>query len=91
VVVTRPGRGDILRIRAGEGQRVMLQSMAGTITSLALAPGGGTLAFTLAQPAAVPNVPPVTSFQVKGLAPDLAPLPFPVSGEVVSASFQSSR
>jgi uncharacterized protein YjdB len=91
VVVTRPGRGDILRIRAGEGQRVMLQSMAGTITSLALAPGGGTLAFTLTQPAAAPGAPPVTSFQVKGLAPDLAPLPLPVSGDVVSASFQSSR
>lgn len=91
VVVTRPGRGDILRIRAGEGQRIMLQSMAGTITSLALAPGGGTLAFTLEQPAAGPNAPPVTSFQIKGLAPDLAPLPFPVTGDVVSASFQRSR
>jgi len=91
VVVTRPGRGDILRIRAGEGQRVMLQSMAGTITSLALAPGGGTLAFTLSQPAAGPNAPPVASFQIKGLAPDLTPLALPVSGDVVSASFQRSR
>ncbi|MEZ4413929.1 MAG: Ig-like domain-containing protein [Gemmatimonadales bacterium] len=91
VVVTRPGRGDILRIRAGDGQRIMLQSMAGTITSLALAPGGGTLAFTLAQPAVDPTAPPVTSFQIKGLAPDLAPLALPVSGDVISAAFQRSR
>ena len=35
VAVERPGRGDILRIRAGDGQRIMLQSMAGRVTSLA--------------------------------------------------------
>jgi Tol biopolymer transport system component len=91
VVVTRPGRGDIRRIRAGNGERVMLESTVGTITALALAPDGGTLAFTLMQPAADPNTPPVSSFQLKGLSPDLAPLVFSVSGEVVSASFQGSR
>jgi len=91
VVVTRPGRGDILRIRAGEGQRVMLQSMAGTITSLALAPDGGTLAFTLQQPAAAPASPPVLTFQLKGLTPDLAPLPLAIQGDVLSSSFQGNR
>ncbi len=91
VAVTRPGRGDILRIRAGDGQRIMLQSMAGTITSLALAPDGGTLAFALAQPAADPKAPPVVSFQFKGLTPDLAPLVLPIPGDVVSASFQGTR
>ncbi len=91
VVVTRPGRGDILRIRAGDGQRIMLQSMAGTITSLALAPDGGTLAFALAQPAADPKAPPVVSFQFKGLTPDLAPLVLPIPGDVLSASFQGTR
>lgn len=91
IVVTRPGRGDILRIRAGDGQRVMLQSMAGTITSLALAPDGGTLAFSLTQPVADPTAPPIISFQLKGLTPDLAPLVLTMPGDVVSASFQGGR
>ncbi len=91
IVVTRPGRGDILRIRAGDGQRVMLQSMAGTITSLALAPDGGTLAFSLTQPTADPTAPPIISFQLKGLTPDLAPLVLTMPGDVVSASFQGGR
>jgi len=91
VVVTRPGRGDILRIRAGDGQRIMLQSLPGTITSLALAPDGGTLGFTLAQPAAAPNTTPSASFQLKSLSPEMAPAVLPVQGEVLSASFQGRR
>jgi hypothetical protein len=91
IVVTRPGRGDILRIRAGDGQRSMLQSVPGTITSLALAPDGGTLAFSLVKPAADPQSAPVVSFQLKGLTPDLAPLELEIPGDVVSASFQRSR
>ncbi len=91
IVVTRPGRGDILRIRAGDGQRIMLQSVPGTITSLALAPDGGTLAFSLVRPAADPQSAPVVSFQLKGLTPDLAPLELEIPGDVVSASFQRSR
>ncbi len=91
IVVTRPGRGDILRIRAGDGQRVMLQSVAGTITSLALSPDGGTLAFALAQPGATPQAAPVLSFQLKGLTPDLAPLVLTIPGDVLSASFQRNR
>ena len=45
VAVERPGRGDILRIVAGDGQRVMLQSMAGRVTSLAVSGDGATVAF----------------------------------------------
>ncbi|HQR17308.1 MAG TPA: Ig-like domain-containing protein [Gemmatimonadales bacterium] len=91
VAVERPGRGDILRIRAGDGQRIMLQSMAGKIGLIALSGDGATLAFTLSAPGADKKAPPVLSFQLKSLAPDQPPRTVPVTGEVLSASFQAGR
>lgn len=91
VAVERAGRADILRIRAGDGQRVMLQSMAGRITSLAIAGDGAVLAFSLSEPGANPQAAPVRSFQFKSLAPDLPPGVLNVTGEVLSASFQGTR
>jgi len=91
VVVSRPGRNDILRIRAGDGQRIMLQSVAGRVSALAVAADGGALVYTLAQPAADKNAPPVAAFYLKGLAPDLPPAVVRTDGEVLSASFQAGR
>jgi len=91
VAVERPGRADILRIRAGDGQRIMLQSMAGRITSLAIAGDGAVLAFSLSEPGANPQATPVRSFLFKSLAPDLPPGVLNVTGEVLSASFQGTR
>jgi len=91
VTVERPGRGDILRIRAGDGQRIMLQSMAGRVTSLAISGDGSTLAFGLSEPAVVKNVPPVQSFRLKSLSPDHPPVVLNIVGEVLSASFQGTR
>ena len=91
VTVDRPGRGDILRIRAGDGQRIMLQSMPGRVMSLAISGDGGTLAFGLLEPAAVTNAPPVRSFRLKTLSPDQPPVVLNIAGEVLSASFQGTR
>jgi TolB protein len=91
VTVERPGRGDILRIRAGDGQRSMLQSVAGRITSLAISGNGGTLAFGLSEPAAARNAPPMLSFRLKQLSPDQPPTVLNIVGEVLSASFQGTR
>ena len=91
VVVERPGRGDILRIRAGDGQRIMLQSLPGKVGFIALSGDGATLAFTLSQPGADKKAPPVLSFQLKSLAPDQPPRAVTTTGEVLSASFQAGR
>ncbi len=91
VTVERPGRGDILRIRAGDGQRTMLQSMPGRVTSLAVSGDGGTLAFGLSEPAAAPNATPVRSFRLKTLSPDQPPVVLNIVGDVLSASFQAAR
>ena len=91
VMVERPGRGDILRIRAGDGQRIMLQSMPGRVTSLALSGDGRTLAFGLSEPGPVTNAPPVRSFRLKTLSPDMPPVVLNIVGAVLSASFQGTR
>jgi hypothetical protein len=91
VVVSRAGRSDILRLRAGDGQRIMLQSVAGRVTVLAISREGATLAYALSQPAADKNAPPVLSFYLKSLAPDLPPAAVKTDGEVLSASFQDGR
>ena len=91
VAVERPGRGDILRIVAGDGQRVMLQSMAGRVTSLAVSGDGATLAFSLSAPGADAKSSPVLSFQLKSLTPDLPARVLTIAGEVLSASFQGTR
>jgi len=91
VVVSRPGRNDILRIRAGDGQRIMLQSVAGRVTALAVARDGGAVAYTLSQQGADKNAPPVATFYLKSLAPDLPPAAVKTDGEVLSASFQAGR
>lgn len=91
VTVERPGRSDILRIRAGDGQRIMLQSMAGRVGAIALSGDGATLAFALSEPGADKKAPPVLTFRLKSLAPDGPPRIVTTTGEVLSASFQSSR
>ena len=91
VAVERPGRGDILRIRAGDGQRIMLQSLPGKLGIIALSGDGATLAFTLSQPGTDKKVAPVLSFQLKSLAPDQPPRTVTTTGEVLSASFQAGR
>ncbi len=91
VTVERSGRSDILRIRAGDGQRIMLQSMAGRVGAIALSGDGATLAFTLSEPAADKRAPPVLSFRLKSLAPDQPPRVVSTGGEVLSASFQAGR
>jgi dipeptidyl aminopeptidase/acylaminoacyl peptidase len=91
VAVERPGRGDILRIRAGDGQRIMLQSLPGKLGVIALSGDGATLAFTLSQPGADKKAPPVLTFQLKSLAPDQPPRVVPTAGEVLSASFPAGR
>jgi len=91
VVVSRTGRSDILRLRAGDGQRIMLQSVAGRVGALAISRDGGTLAYALSQPGADKNAPPVVSFYLKSLAPDLPPVAVQAGGEVLSASFQAAR
>ncbi|HEX5004068.1 MAG TPA: Ig-like domain-containing protein [Gemmatimonadales bacterium] len=90
VAVERSGRSDILRIRAGDGQRIMLQSMPGKVGALALSRDGATLAFALSVPGADRKT-PVNTFQLKSLAPDRPPRVVPLPGEVLSASFQGSR
>jgi len=90
VAVERPGRGDILRIVAGDGQRIMLQSMAGRVTSLAVSGDGATLAFAVSAPGADAKS-PALSFQLKGLTPDLPARVLSITGEVLSASFQGTR
>jgi hypothetical protein len=91
VVVARTGRNDILRLRAGDGQRIMLQSLAGRVTALAVARDGASVAYTLSQPGADKNAPPVVGFYLKSLAPDLPPAAVKTDGEVLSASFQAGR
>ena len=91
VAVERPGRGDILRIRAGDGQRIMLQSLAGRIGIIALSADGSTLAFTASEPGTDKKAPPVQSFRLKSLAPDQPPRVVATTGEVLSASFQADR
>jgi hypothetical protein len=91
VVVTRAGRADILRLRAGDGQRIMLQSVAGRVSALAVSRDGAALAYTLSQPGADKNAPPVVGFYLKSLAPDLPPAAVKTDGEVLSASFQAGR
>jgi uncharacterized protein YjdB len=91
VVVSRTGRSDILRLRAGDGQRIMLQSVPGRVTAIAISRDGATLAYALSQPAADKNAPPIVSFYLKSLAPDLPPAAVKTDGEVLSASFQAGR
>jgi DNA-binding beta-propeller fold protein YncE len=91
VSVTRPARSDILRIRAGDGQRIMLESLAGRVGVLALSGDGATLAFTLVEPGAGRNAPPTSSFRLKSLAPNEPSRVIPTAGEVLSASFQGGR
>jgi len=91
VVVSRTGRSDILRLRAGDGQRIMLQSVPGRVTAIAISRDGATLAYALSQPAADKNAPPIVSFYLKSLAPDLPPAVVQTDGEVLSASFQAGR
>jgi TolB protein len=91
LAVERPGRGDILRIVAGDGQRVMLQSMAGQVTSLAVSADGAMIAYSLAVPNADAKSAPALSFQLKGLTPDLPARALTIVGEVLSASFQGAR
>jgi dipeptidyl aminopeptidase/acylaminoacyl peptidase len=91
VVVSRTGRSDILRLRAGDGQRIMLQSVAGRVSALAISRDGATLAYALLQPSADKNAPAVPSFHLKSLAPDLPPVEVKTDGEVLSASFQAGR
>jgi len=90
VVVDRPGRNDILRIRAGDGQRTMLLSLPGKVSAFAIAPDGATAVFTLAEPAADKKAPPVVTFRLKQFAPDQPLRTVPAAGEVLSASFQGS-
>ena len=91
VTVERPGRSDILRIRAGDGQRIMLQSMAGRIGVIAVSGDGATLAFTLSESGADNKAPPRLTFRLKSLAPDQPPRVVTTEGEVLSASFQAGR
>lgn len=88
VAVERPGRADILRIRAGDGQRIMLQSVPGKLGVLALSADGATLVFTLSAAGTDKKAPPAPSFQIKSLAPDQPPRAVTTAGEVLSASFQ---
>jgi len=90
VVVDRPGRNDILRIRAGDGQRTMLLSLPGKVSAFALAPDGTSAVFTLAEPAADKKAAPVVTFRLKRFAPDEPLRTVSVGGEVLSASFQGS-
>ena len=69
----------------------MLQSVAGRVTSLAIARDGASLAYALSQPGADKNAPPVAAFYLKSLAPDLPPAAVQTDGEVLSASFQAGR
>ena len=91
VVVDRAGRTDILRIRAGDGRRTMLQSMAGRINALAVTADGSAVVYALTEPGAAANGPPVYSFRIKRLAPDEPPVVIPLEGEVLSASLQGTR
>jgi hypothetical protein len=69
----------------------MLQSMAGRVGAIALSGDGATLAFALSEPGADKKAPPVLTFRLKSLAPDGPPRIVTTTGEVLSASFQSSR
>ncbi len=91
VVVNRGGYTDLLRIRAGDGRRTMLQSMAGQITALAVAADGTALVYGLTEPGAAPSAPPVHSLRRKPLAPDQPPVVIPLQGEVRSVSLQVAR
>ncbi|HET9294971.1 MAG TPA: Ig-like domain-containing protein [Gemmatimonadales bacterium] len=74
-VVQRGERGDILRLNAGpEGRRIMLQSLKGRITSLALSRDGAMLAYVVA-PAKEGDTAAGSSLMLKGLAPDQPPRP----------------
>jgi Tol biopolymer transport system component len=74
-VVQRGDRGDILRLNAGpEGQRIMLQSLTGRITSMALSRDGSTLAYVVA-PVKNGGTTGASSLLLKGLAPDQPPRP----------------
>lgn len=91
VVVSRPGRSDILRLRAGDGQRILLQTVVGRIGALAVSRDGGTLAYALSQPGGDKNAAPAGSFYLKSLAPDLPPAAVQLTGDVLSASFQAGQ
>jgi len=74
-VVQRGNRGDILRLNAGpQGQRIMLQSLRGRITSMALSRDGATLAYVVA-PDEKGGTAAASSLLLKGLAPDQPPRP----------------
>jgi hypothetical protein len=74
-VVQRGDRGDILRLNAGpEGRRIMLQSLKGRITSMALSRDGATLAYVVA-PAKEGDAATGSTLMLKGLAPDQPPRP----------------
>jgi len=74
-VVQRGNRGDILRLNAGpQGQRIMLQSLRGRITSMALSRDGAMLAYVVA-PDEKGGTAAASSLLLKGLAPDQPPRP----------------
>jgi len=91
VVVDRSGRTDILRVRAGDGRRTMLQSSTGRIDALAVAADGSAVIYALTAPGATPTAPPVHSLLLKRVAPDAPPVTIPLDGEVRSLSLQGIR